>query len=61
MDAIHYLSKKYGFKVIEDASHALGAVRDNLPIGADKRSVASIFSFHPVKMITTGEGGAFGF
>ena len=58
MDAIHYLSKKYGFKVIEDASHALGAVRDNLPIGADKRSVASIFSFHPVKMITTGEGGA---
>ena len=58
MDPIHTLSKKYGFKVIEDASHAFGASYDGVPIGGDKRSLASIFSFHPVKMITTGEGGA---
>ena len=58
MDPIHTLSKKYGFKVIEDASHAFGASYNGVPIGGDKRSLASIFSFHPVKMITTGEGGA---
>ena len=56
MDPIHTLSKKYGFKVIEDASHAFGASYNGVPIGGDKRSLASIFSFHPVKMITTGEG-----
>ena len=58
MDSIHTLSKKYGFKVIEDASHAFGASYNGVPIGGDKRSIASVFSFHPVKMITTGEGGA---
>ena len=58
MDPIYTLSKKYGFKVIEDASHAFGATYKGTPIGGDKRSTASIFSFHPVKMITTGEGGA---
>lgn len=58
MDAIYTLSKKYGFTVIEDASHALGASYNGAPIGGDERSLASIFSFHPVKMITTGEGGA---
>ena len=58
MDSIHSLSQKYGFKVIEDASHALGATYKNVPIGGDNRSIACIFSFHPVKMITTGEGGA---
>ena len=45
MDAIHYLSKKYGFKVIEDASHALGAIRDNLPIGADKEVSQAYLAF----------------
>ena len=58
MDPIHSLSQKYGFKVIEDASHALGANYKKVPIGGDDRSLACIFSFHPVKMITTGEGGA---
>ena len=58
MDSIHSLSQKYGFKVIEDASHALGATYKKVPIGGDYRSTACIFSFHPVKMITTGEGGA---
>ena len=58
MDSIHSLSQKYGFKVIEDASHALGATYNKVPIGGDNRSTACIFSFHPVKMITTGEGGA---
>ena len=58
MNSIHDLSKKYGFKVIEDASHAFGATHNNAPIGADNRSMACVFSFHPVKMITTGEGGA---
>ena len=58
MDSIYTLSKKYGFKVIEDASHAFGASYNGTPIGGDKRSAASVFSFHPVKMITTGEGGA---
>ena len=58
MDSIYTLSKKYGFKVIEDASHAFGASYNGIPIGGDKRSTASVFSFHPVKMITTGEGGA---
>ena len=58
MDSIYFLSEKYGFKVIEDASHAFGATYKGLPIGGDKRSAASVFSFHPVKMITTGEGGA---
>ena len=58
MEPIYTLSKKYGFKVIEDASHAFGAAYNGTPIGGDKRSTASVFSFHPVKMITTGEGGA---
>ena len=58
MDKIYDLSEIYGFKVIEDASHALGSRYNNLPIGGDNRSEATIFSFHPVKMITTGEGGA---
>ena len=58
MDRIHYLSQLFGFKVIEDASHALGATYKNIPIGGDDRSEAAVFSFHPVKMITTGEGGA---
>lgn len=58
LEKISYLKKKYKFKVIEDASHALGATRKNKKIGNCKFSDACIFSFHPVKPITTAEGGA---
>jgi UDP-4-amino-4,6-dideoxy-N-acetyl-beta-L-altrosamine transaminase len=58
MEDIAELAKKYGFKVVEDASHALGATYKNSKIGDCKYSDAVVFSFHPVKMITTGEGGA---
>ena len=51
------LAKKYKFKVIEDASHSLGASRKGERVGSCKWSDVSVFSFHPVKMITTGEGG----
>ena len=51
------LSKKYNFKILEDASHALGAERDNIPVGKNKWSDITVFSFHPVKMITSAEGG----
>ena len=55
---IKKLSKKYNFKIIEDASHALGAKYKNSKIGDCKYSDMCIFSFHAIKMITTGEGGA---
>ena len=57
MKKIHFLSKKYGFKVIEDASHAIGGRYLDQPIGGCKYSDITIFSFHPVKIITTAEGG----
>jgi len=57
MDAIHRLSQKYGFRVIEDASHAIGGRYWGEPIGSSRYSDITIFSFHPVKIITTGEGG----
>ena len=57
MKAIHVLSKEYGFKIIEDASHAIGGKYLNEPIGNCKYSDITVFSFHPVKIITTGEGG----
>ncbi len=57
MDRIAALAKQYGFKVIEDASHAIGGVYQGLPIGSCKFSDMTVFSFHPVKIITTGEGG----
>lgn len=57
MVAIHALSQKYGFKVIEDASHAIGGRYLNEPIGNCRFSDITVFSFHPVKIITTGEGG----
>jgi len=57
MKAIHALSKEYGFKIIEDASHAIGGKYLNEPIGNCKYSDITVFSFHPVKIITTGEGG----
>ena len=57
MIAIKKLSKKYGFKIIEDASHAIGASYHENKIGSCKYSDITVFSFHPVKIITTGEGG----
>jgi len=57
MGKIYELSKKYGFKIIEDASHAIGASYHDIKIGSCKYSDITIFSFHPVKIITTGEGG----
>lgn len=58
MESIRALSKQYGFSVIEDASHAVGGGYKNERIGGCKYSDITIFSFHPVKIITTGEGGA---
>lgn len=52
------LKKRYGFKIIEDASHALGSKYNNKPIGDCSYSEITIFSFHAIKNITTGEGGA---
>ena len=54
---IKKLSKKYNFKIIEDASHAFGSSYFGSPIGSCKYSDITIFSFHPVKVITTAEGG----
>ena len=57
MSEIYKLSKIYKFKILEDASHALGAKYNNNFVGSGKYAHISVFSFHPVKMITTGEGG----
>lgn len=57
MQKIYQLSQQYGFKIIEDACHALGANYKNSKIGSCKYSDITVFSFHPVKVITTGEGG----
>jgi UDP-4-amino-4,6-dideoxy-N-acetyl-beta-L-altrosamine transaminase len=57
MAAIHALSKRFGFKIIEDASHAIGGMYKNEPIGNCRYSDITVFSFHPVKIITTAEGG----
>ncbi len=57
MKTIKKLSKKYGFKIIEDASHAIGGKYLGEPIGNCKYSDITVFSFHPVKIITTSEGG----
>ena len=58
MKAIHKLSEEYGFRIIEDASHAIGGKYLDLNIGNCQYSDIAVFSFHPVKIITTGEGGA---
>jgi UDP-4-amino-4,6-dideoxy-N-acetyl-beta-L-altrosamine transaminase len=58
LEKIYRLSKKYKFKIIEDASHAIGASYKNSPIGSCKWSDLTVFSFHPVKIITSAEGGA---
>jgi UDP-4-amino-4,6-dideoxy-N-acetyl-beta-L-altrosamine transaminase len=57
MTGIHALGKKYGFKIIEDASHAIGGRYNEEPVGSCRFSDITVFSFHPVKIITTGEGG----
>jgi UDP-4-amino-4,6-dideoxy-N-acetyl-beta-L-altrosamine transaminase len=57
MDKIYTLGKKYGFRIIEDASHAIGGKYKDKPIGGCQFSDITVFSFHPVKIITTGEGG----
>ena len=57
MKKIHILSKQYGFSIIEDASHAIGGRYLDQPIGGCQYSDITIFSFHPVKIITTAEGG----
>jgi UDP-4-amino-4,6-dideoxy-N-acetyl-beta-L-altrosamine transaminase len=54
---IHALSKRYGFRIIEDASHAIGGRYRNEPVGNCRYSDITVFSFHPVKIITTAEGG----
>ena len=57
MKSIYNLSKKYKFKIIEDASHAIGSSYENQKVGNCKYSSITVFSFHPVKIITTAEGG----
>jgi UDP-4-amino-4,6-dideoxy-N-acetyl-beta-L-altrosamine transaminase len=57
MAAIHALGRRYGFKIIEDAAHAIGGRYKGEPIGRCRYSDITVFSFHPVKIITTGEGG----
>ncbi|WP_341501704.1 UDP-4-amino-4,6-dideoxy-N-acetyl-beta-L-altrosamine transaminase [Gallaecimonas sp. GXIMD4217] len=57
MAAIAELASRYGFRVIEDASHALGGRHAGQPIGNCRHSDITVFSFHPVKPITAGEGG----
>jgi UDP-4-amino-4,6-dideoxy-N-acetyl-beta-L-altrosamine transaminase len=54
---IHELSQRYGFRVIEDASHAIGARYRGEPVGNCRYSDITVFSFHPVKIVTTAEGG----
>lgn len=58
MAAIYALSQEYGFHIIEDASHAIGGQYHGEPIGNCRYSDITIFSFHPVKIVTTAEGGA---
>lgn len=57
MSAIADLAQRYGFKVLEDASHAIGGSYLGKPIGRCDYADAAVFSFHPVKIVTSGEGG----
>ena len=57
MISIYDLSKRYGFKIIEDASHAIGASYNKIKVGSCTHSDITVFSFHPVKIITSAEGG----
>jgi UDP-4-amino-4,6-dideoxy-N-acetyl-beta-L-altrosamine transaminase len=56
-EAIWELAREYGFRIIEDASHAIGSSRNGEPVGSCRWSDITVFSFHPVKIVTTGEGG----
>jgi UDP-4-amino-4,6-dideoxy-N-acetyl-beta-L-altrosamine transaminase len=56
-EEIWRLAQEYGFRVLEDASHAIGASRRGEPVGSCRWSDITVFSFHPVKIITSGEGG----
>lgn len=58
MEQIVALAKEHGLKVIEDAAHAIGSEYNGVKVGSCKYSDMTVFSFHPVKTITTGEGGA---
>jgi len=58
MKRIYELAQKFNFKIIEDASHAIGSKYKELPTGSCEYSDICVFSFHPVKIITSGEGGA---
>lgn len=57
MEAIGQLAEQFGFVVLEDASHAIGGRYRDEPVGSCRHSAITVFSFHPVKIITTGEGG----
>jgi len=57
MKSIFEICQKYGVRLIEDASHAVGARYLGLPVGSCRYSDITVFSYHPVKIITTGEGG----
>ena len=57
MQGIHKLAQRYGFKIVEDASHAIGGQYFGQPVGNCSYSDITVFSFHPVKIITTAEGG----
>ena len=57
MKAIRSLAEIYGFSIIEDAAHAIGAWYAGAPVGSCRYSEITVFSFHPVKIVTTGEGG----
>ena len=58
MAEIKRLSNEYNFKLVEDASHAIGGMYNGKPIGSCQYSDSTVFSFHPVKIVTSGEGGA---
>lgn len=57
-EKLKYIRDNFNIKILEDSAHALGANSGNVKVGSCKYSDCSIFSFHPVKHITTGEGGA---
>lgn len=57
MARIGELAREYGFSVIEDASHAVGGSYRGEPVGACRHAAMTVFSFHPVKIVTSGEGG----
>ena len=57
MESIARLASEYDFNIIEDASHAIGGLYQNRPVGSCAYSAMTVFSFHPVKIITSGEGG----